>query len=175
MKQSAIAAKIKNKPDANDIYYTPLSLVKIHLDKMKKYVKEGDHILDPFFGSGNYFNLYEEFLPNCHYDFTEIEMNKDFFLYNKKVDIIISNPPYSILNKIIEKCLELQPRVISLLLGVHNLTGRRIELLNNNGYFLDDIHFTKVSGWFGLSIIVTLTKGGKNCISFDKTVHKQNK
>lgn len=171
--KSSIATIIKKKPVANDVFYTPISLVKIHLDKMKKYVKEGDHILDGFYGSGNYFNLYEEFLPKCYYDFTEIEMGKDFLLYDKKVDMIISNPPYSILNVIIDKCIQLQPRVISLLLGIHNLTAKRVELLNNNGYYLDDIHFTKVFKWFGMSIIVTFVKGeGKNCISFDRTVHK---
>jgi len=170
---SSIATNIKKREVPNDVFYTPLSLVKIHLEKMKKYVKEGDYILDPFFGSGNYFNLYEEFLPNCHYDFTEIEMGKDFFEYNEKVDMIISNPPYSILNAILKKCIQLQPRVISLLLGIHNLTAKRIKLFNDNGYFLDDIHFTKVFKWFGMSIIVTFVKGDKsNCVSFDRIVHK---
>jgi len=174
--KSAISHNIRNNPVANDVFYTPLSLVRIHLEKMKKYVKEGDYILDGFFGSGNYFNLYEEFLPNCFYDFTEIEMGKDFLLYDKKVDMIISNPPYSIINPILAKCIQLNPRVISLLLGIHNLTAKRIQLLNNNGYYLDDIHFTKVHKWFGMSIILTFIKvcdgTGKNCVSFDRIYHK---
>lgn len=98
--KSSIANTIKNRKVHNDVFYTPISLVRVHLEKMKKYVEEGDYILDGFYGSGNYYNLYKEYLPNCNYDFTEIVMGKDFLLYDGKVDMIVSNPPYSILNAI---------------------------------------------------------------------------
>ena len=71
--------KIKNKEKPNDVFYTPLSLVKKHLEIVKNYVKEKDIILDPFFGDGAYYNLFEETFKGCSFEFTEIEMKRDFF------------------------------------------------------------------------------------------------
>ena len=42
------------------------------------------------------------------------------------------------------KSVELKPRVISYLIGVNNLTARRIEFMNNNGYYLAKIKMLKV-------------------------------
>jgi hypothetical protein len=45
--------------------------------------------------------------------------------------------------------------------------------MNNHGYYLDKMFFTKVFKWFGMSAIVVFTKKSKkNCISFDRNVWK---
>jgi len=89
---SKIQKKIKEKEKPNDIFYTPLPLVKFHLNFVKEYVEKDDLILDPFFGSGNYYNTYPEIFKNNTFDYTEIELKKDFFEYNKDVNVIVSNP-----------------------------------------------------------------------------------
>lgn len=172
MNNTATAIKNKNKP--NDVFYTPIGLVQKHLEYIKEYVDENDIIFEPFYGSGNYFNTYPlVFDKNNTFDFTEIELGKDFFEYDKKVSVICSNPPYSLIDKVLKKSVELEPHTISYLIGQQNLTCKRIEYMNNNGYYLDKVFFTKVFKWFGMSMIVVFTKkSNKNCIDFDRTVWK---
>jgi len=166
------ADNIKKRTSSNDVFYTPIPLVRTHLDFIKTEVRAGDIILDGFFGTGNYFNLFDEYYPFCDYDYTEISLGKDFFKYNKPIDVIVSNPPYSILDKVLEKSVELKPKIISYLIALHNLTAKRIEYMNKNGYFLTKIKMLKVYDWFGMSAIVLFSKNGKNCIEFDRTVYK---
>ena len=168
---SKIQDKIKKREKPNDIFYTPLPLVKFHLNFVKDYVEKDDLILDPFFGSGNYYNTYPEIFKNNTFDYTEIELQKDFFEYNKDVNVIVSNPPYSILDKVLEKSVSLNPHTISYLIGHNNFTCKRIKYMNDKGYFLDKMFFTKVFKWFGMSLIVVFTKKViKNCIEYDRTV-----
>jgi type I restriction-modification system DNA methylase subunit len=169
---SNIQTKIKKREKANDIFYTPIDLVKIHLNLVKEYVSKDDIILDPFFGTGNYYNTYPEIFKNSNtFEYTEIELKKDFFEYNKDVNIIISNPPYSIIDKVLEKSVSLNPHTISYLIGHNNFTCKRIEYMNNKGYYLDKMYFTKVHQWFGMSLIVVFTKKSKkNCVEFDRKI-----
>ena len=162
--------KLRDKP--NDKIYTPQSLLKIHLELLTDFVKDGDIVFDAFYGDGRYYNLFPEYFKNNNFDYTEIDLNKDFFLYDKQVDVIISNPPYSMIDKVLEKSIELNPHTISYLIGQHNLTNKRIEFMNGNGYYLVKLHFTKVYQWFGMSAIVVFCKNGINCISYDRQVHK---
>ena len=165
--------KIKKRKEANDVFITPETVVKVHMDILKPFMEEYDKILDPFYGTGRYYDALILTAPNnCEFDFTEINMGKDFFDYDKPVDIIASNPPYSILEKVLEKCISLNPRVISFIIGINNLTAKRLEYMNKNGYYLQNLHMTKVFQWFGMSLILTFIKGGKNCIDFDRKVHK---
>ena len=166
---------IKQKDKANDIFYTPKALVLKHLEYVKEYVDDNDIIFDGFYGSGNYFNLYSQvFTKNNIFKYTEIELGTDFFKYTEPVNMIISNPPYSIIDKVLEKSVNLKPHTISYLIGQGNLTCKRIEFMNNNGYFLSKIFFTKVYSWFGMSLIVVFTnKASHNCIDYDRIVWKQ--
>lgn len=169
---SKTSDSIKKRVKPNDIFYTPIELVKIHLNYIKEYVDENDIILDGFFGTENYYNTFAEmFDKNNTFDYTEIELGLDFFNYDKKVNIIISNPPYSIIDKILQYSVKLQPHTISYLIGQHNLTNKRIEYMNNNGYYLSKLYFTKIYEWYGMSIIVVFTKKAQhNCIDFDRTI-----
>lgn len=68
-------------------------------------------LLDPFKGTGNFYN---NFPKNLEKDCCEIKENKDFFEYNKKVDWIISNPPYSIFDKVLEHSFEIADNIVYL-------------------------------------------------------------
>ena len=168
--------KIQKRNCANDVFFTPLLLAKQHLEYVEKYIEPRNVILDGFFGKGAYFNQFETvFKKDNTFDYTEILMGLDFLDYNKKVDVIVSNPPYSIMDKVLEKSVALKPHTISYLIGQNNLTCKRIEYMNTNGYFLDKLHYTKIYKWFGMSLIVIFTnKVSKNCIDFDRTVWRED-
>ena len=52
---------IKKRVIPNDVFLTPLSVVNIHLDLLKKYVEPNDIIRDGFYGTGNYYNTFPEY------------------------------------------------------------------------------------------------------------------
>ena len=163
---SNVSHKIKKRNTANDIFITPLDLAKKAISMI-----EYDHTdiwYDPFKNTGNYYNQY----PNDNKLYSEILEDKDFFDFNEKIDIICSNPPYSIMDKVIEKSIELKPRVINYLIGVGNLTARRLEMFENAGYGLTKIHMCKVYKWYGMSFIVQFEKDKQSIISFDRIVWK---
>jgi ABC-type polysaccharide transport system permease subunit len=75
------------------------------------------------------------------------------------------------IDKVLEKSVSLNPHTISYLIGQNNLTCKRIEFMNNSGYYLDKMFFTKIWKWFGMSAIVVFTKkSNNNCIDFDRIV-----
>jgi hypothetical protein len=98
--------------------------------------------------------------------------NKDFLKYDKNVDVIIQNPPYSLLDIWFKKNIELNPRSFSMLIGVGNLTARRIEWCENAGYGITKLKMLKVWKWYGMSFIVVFEKGKKSIMSIDRTVWK---
>ena len=157
---------IKKKTKPNDIFLTPIALAKKHID-MVEY-KQDDIWYDPFKNTGNYYNNY----PTENKDWSEIIDGKDFFEYDKPVDIICSNPPYSMINQVLEKSIQLNPKIITYLIGMGNLTTKRIEVMNNAGYGLTKIRMLKVHNWYGMSFIVYFEKQEKikNCIEFDRTI-----
>ena len=145
---SKIGHSIKKRDKANDVFITPLELAKKHIEMIE--YKEDDIWYDPFKNSGNYYNQF----PNDNKVWSEILEEEDFFEFDMEVDIICSNPPYSMINKVLEKCVSLKPRIISFLIGMGNLTTQRIEKMNNWGYGLKQIRMLKVHSWYGMSFIV---------------------
>ena len=172
--KSSISHKIKHRAKSNDIFITPLELSKKQIDFIE--YKITDIWFDPFKNSGSYYN---QFPKECKKEWCEILYKRDFFNFYKKIDIISSNPPWSILDKVIKKSIELKPRVISYLIGVGNLTTRRIEMFNKGGYSLTKIHLCKIFRWYGMSCIVQfeLLKNNEinNLISFDRKVWRTKK
>lgn len=162
--KSAISTQIKKRENANDIFITPLELAKKQIDMID--YNENDLWLDPFKNSGNFYNQF----PTDNKDWCEILEDKDFFKYNKPIAIICSNPPYSCIDSVLKKSCELKPKVISYLIGVGNLTARRIEFMENNGYGLTKIHMCKVFKWYGMSFIIQFEKDKSSIISYDRKV-----
>tara|TARA_R110000744_G_scaffold272970_1_gene385892 strand:+ start:156 stop:650 length:495 start_codon:yes stop_codon:yes gene_type:complete len=158
------ATNIKQRIKPNDVFITPLPLAKKQIDLIS--ILPNEIWYDPFKNSGSYYNQF----PTENKEWSEILDKRDFFEFNKPVDVICSNPPYSFIDKVLYKCIELQPRVISLLIGINNLTARRIEIMNEAGYGLKYLHMCKVFKWFGMSFIVHFEYGSDNCISYDRTV-----
>jgi hypothetical protein len=165
---SKTAHTIKKRANPNDVFLTPPELALKAINMVEGV--ETDIWFDPFKNTGNYYNQFPCAEANKRY--TEILEGKDFFEYEGRVDIICSNPPYSLMDMVIKKSIELRPRVINYLIGINNLTCRRIEMLNEAGYGLTRMHMCKVYKWFGMSCIVQFEKDKENIISFDRQVWK---
>jgi len=166
MESSAAGHSIKHRSKPNDVFYTPESAVKQHLELIDS--TPNDVWLDPFKGKGAYYDMF----PTTNKDWCEITENRDFFAYTTPCTIICSNPPYSIIDAVLKHSIELNPRIISYLIGQGNLTAKRIQYMNDNGYGLSKLHLTKIFKWYGMSLIVVFEKDKPNCISFDRKVHK---
>jgi len=165
---SSISHKIKQRKNGKDVFITPLPLSKKQIDMIE--YQDGEIWYDPFKNSGSYYNQF----PNENKKWSEILEGRDFFIFDEEVNIICSNPPYSLMDNVIIKSIELEPRIISYLIGVGNLTSRRIEMFNTAGYSLRKFHMCKVFKWYGMSCIVQFEKMENgiidNIITFDRTV-----
>jgi hypothetical protein len=149
MSLSKTGHNIKKRENVNDVFITPLPLSKFQIDMIDTTLEEVWY--DPFRNSGSYYNQFPEGNPK---EWSEILDGRDFFEFDGKVDIICSNPPYSCMNRVIEKCIELRPRVVSLLVGMMNFNPKRIEMFEKAGYRLTRFHLTDIYKWFGRSYII---------------------
>ena len=95
-----------NKP--NDKCYTPLNIAK---QIIELYDLQGKLVLDAFKGKGAFYNQYP---VNCIKDWCEIDEGRDFFEYNKRVDWIITNPPYSIFDEVLEHSFKIAKNIVYL-------------------------------------------------------------
>jgi len=145
------------KTNSNDVVYTPLPVAKIMINMIDDY--EGKRVLDPSRGAGIFYNN----LPNNSIkDYCEITEGKDFFEYNKPVDIIIGNPPYSLWTKWIKKSIELNPQYICYIFGNFNLTPSRIKQFEEAGYGIVKLKLLKINWWFSPSYLILFEKDKKS-------------
>ena len=124
--------------DKNDKIYTPRPIAKAIIDTFGLYGK----ILDGFMGGGAFYDQ----LPNyVQKDWCEIDKGRDFFDYKDKVDWIISNPPYSILDEVLEHSFEIAENVVYLvpLSKIFTSLGRIRKILNYGN--IREIHILSAS------------------------------
>lgn len=160
---SRVSLKAKHKK--NDIYYTPITAVKIHIDLVpEKYKNISCKWLDPCYGTGVYYNNF----PHDNKDWCEIEYEKDFFDYTDNVDVIMSNPPFSLINKWIDKCIQLNPSCICILFGCYALTPCRLQILENSGYKLTRMSMCRMDNLMGQMFLTVFEKTHeKGIIDYD--------
>jgi len=103
--------------------------------------------LEPARGKGNIYNE----LPSPK-DWCEITEGKDFFDYHRKVDWIITNPPFSIYDRFLEHCFEIADNVVLLVPIAKAFKSMRIERL--------------VDGYGGLKLIWLIGSGTKCGFAF---------
>tara|TARA_R110001599_G_scaffold65002_1_gene183284 strand:- start:2295 stop:2843 length:549 start_codon:yes stop_codon:yes gene_type:complete len=164
---------IKKRDKPNDKFYTPELLSKEIISLFD--FKDNQIILDPCKGNGSFYNNYPD---NTINEWCEIDDDKDFLKYNKRVDYVISNPPYSILNKFIDKCIEICDIGFGFLLHQHALTLPRFNKLEKNNFFLTKYHQCKIWEWYGHQVFVFFEKKPKNklcCITYSKKYIKDKK
>jgi hypothetical protein len=108
--------------------------------KIIDYFKPYGKILEPCRGTGNIF----KYIPNA--DWCEINEGRDFFDYDKKVDWIITNPPYSIYDKFLLKCFETADNVVLLVPLTKAFKSQKID--------------KEIQRYGGLKEVVMLGSGG---------------
>jgi len=152
-----IGNMIKERKSPNDKIYTPKPVALLMINMCN--IKETDKVLDPCLGGGVFYNN----LPKCIKSWCEIDKNKDYFDFNEKVDLVIGNPPYSLINKWLEHTIKITDK-FCFIIGINNLTPPRIRLLEKNNFGITKIHMLQVGWWFGRSIIIIVEKNKKSII-----------
>lgn len=94
----------------NDDILTPVCVAKFLLKKLP--IMDKDILYDPFKGEGAFYNNFAD--KNKKY-WSEIKEGKNFFDFNKHVDWIISNPPYSKYTEIMEHSYEIADNIVYLI------------------------------------------------------------
>ena len=95
-----------NRVNTADVVFTPESVAKMIVE----YYNPTGKCLDPCKGEGAFL----KYMP-IGSDWCEIAYKKSFFDYHKKVDWIISNPPYSIINEWLEHSFKIADNIVYLL------------------------------------------------------------
>ena len=162
MKKLGWVKKLRDKENPNDKKRTdrPLALHCINMIKLET----DDIVLDPFLGDGAFYEQYPSYVKK---DWCEIDNGRDFFEYNKEVDWIISNPPYSKLNEVFKHSVKISRKGIGLLIGIMNLTPQRCKILDDNGFGITKIYLCNVRGWFGKTILLIAEKDKESILDYD--------
>ena len=169
-----ISNRIKTRNVKNDVFYTPKDLAIKQINSCLEYVNQNDTWFDPFFGGGVYYDNF----PTTNKVWTEISKDRDFFTYTGTCDIICSNPPYSMIEPVLQKSINLKPKIISYLLHNYHISPKRMSVLAENGYYPVHICYVRIVQWFGISVICSFKKIEANqdipkCkVEWDTTIYK---
>ena len=160
------------KNGANDKVYTPEHIAKKIIDL---YNING-LILDASSGKNKVF--YNNYPKDCKKDWCEIELGKDFFNYNKKVDWIITNPPYSIFDEFLKHSQELSDNIVFLIplsKAVSSMKRIRTILKYGNIVSIDLIPASKCGFPFGFpACSFYIKKGYKGNTKIKELYNKYN-
>jgi hypothetical protein len=118
-------------PVPSDVVYTPVNVSAGIL----KFLKPSGKLLDPCKGDGSFYNQMPAGSEYC-----ELQEGLDFFDYNKKVDWVIGNPPYSIFDKFLEKSFEISDNVSF--------------LVPTNKVFQRQVIMERISNWGGYAVLL---------------------
>lgn len=87
---------------------------------------------------------------------TEIERGRDFFDYEGEVDWMVSNPPFSMISKILDSLFRMCRKGFGLIVGVNNITPLRIQRAAVAGFRVTRMHVFTVKAWLGFSLAFLL-------------------
>ena len=121
----------KNSPD-KDIVMTPEYVAQ---DIIKHFNPTG-RILDPSRGEGAFYDNY----PTDNKDWCELGEGKDFLTYSEKVDWIITNPPWSLMQKFLEHGMKIADNIVYLTTINHYTTKKRIRDMRENNFAIKEIY-----------------------------------
>jgi len=132
----------------NDKIYTPENLAI----KIINHFDPRGSILEPCFGTGSFYNNF----PNEMKYFCEIDLGKDFFKFDKKVDWIITNPPFSQFRKFLQHSMKISNNIVFLSLINAFFMKARLRDMKENNFSIKEILFieTPPKPWpqFGIQL-----------------------
>ena len=129
-----------------------------------KIAQEQVGIFEPFYGKGAFYNVFE----NYERLYTEIDLGLDFFeiANDIKMDYIITNPPYSIFNKILDKLFLLEHlKGFGFLVNNLTITPPRLAKIEEAGFHVLDLYLFKINPWFGHQNFIFFKKLDKKPLS----------
>ena len=155
----------------NDIVMTKPEMAKYLLSLIT--FKDGDIVCEPCLGKGAFYNNFPSNVKKVYY---EINENKDYLLSTENVDYTISNPPF-VPRKLFWdfhcKAMETTRNNIYWLINLLSLnafTQKRLEEMNNKGWYMENIHIVSDKRWFGRYAFIKFGKDKeKNILSYNKT------
>jgi len=121
---------------ADDIVLTPDWVAYAIVQRFKP----SGRILDPCKGEGAFL----QFLPGA--DWCEIREGRDFFLWDKPIDWIVSNPPYSIFSQFLRHSFKLADNIV--------------YLVPINKAFNSDKMMREIWAWGGIRTCLDFGSGG---------------
>lgn len=122
--------------NVNDKVYTPEYAVDEVMEIFHNQYT-GGLVMEPFRGGGAFFNKLPEGSLWC-----EIDEGVDFLDFNGKVDWIITNPPYSIFDEMLDKMLQVADNII-LVIPVNKILSSmpRLMSLQCTNHCINHIHY----------------------------------
>lgn len=127
------------KDNPSDKVYTPDHIVDEVMEIFNPQIGDEELILEPFKGGGAF---YDKFPSRCLKEYCEIDEGVDFMGYTKRVDWIITNPPYSIFKEILPHCLSLADEIV-LVIPVNKILSSMPRLMDivKSGHNIKHIHY----------------------------------
>ena len=106
--------------NGNDIIYTPDILAQNIVEYFAPQIPKDAHILNPCAGQGAFVRAFQ-YSGYLDIETCEILENKDFFDFNKEVDWIITNPPWSKTRNFLRHSYEIANNIVFLITYNHVL------------------------------------------------------
>ena len=120
----------KNSPE-KDLVMTPEYLAK---DIIQHFNPSG-LVLDPSRGNGAFYDNFDG-----DKDWCELGEGKDFLQYSNNVDWIITNPPWSKIQKFLEHGMKIADNIVYLTTINHYTTKRRIREMREHNFAIKEIY-----------------------------------
>ena len=135
----------------NDIWLTPECVAIDHIESLDEQIFMDAKWVDPFKNTGNYYNNF----PTEDKDWCEILRGKDALKYDYADAVVCSNPPYSIINKLLNKMADDRAYIISFLVMTNHITCPRMEMMKKKGYVLASMKFYNIKGYMNTAVAIT--------------------
>jgi len=121
--------------------------------------------LEPCKGTGNIL----KYLPQA--DWCEITEGRDFYDYNKKVDYVFTNPPWSQIRNFLLHCYDITDNIYVLITINHIFTKARLRDMKEKGFSIREIYCVDTPKNFpatGFQLaMIHITKGNNQTILFN--------
>lgn len=127
-----VGNEIKHRDKANDVFLTPPALARKLIGEVP--ISPGDRLCDAFSGLIGNQPFFENYPKDNPKSFMEIRENIDAFLQKEYFDWIITNPPFSEINRVLEYSTWCCRKGFAYILPNHGLSYRRIKMCEERGF-----------------------------------------
>ncbi|MDO5527871.1 MAG: hypothetical protein Q4F71_00555 [Paracoccus sp. (in: a-proteobacteria)] len=118
----------RNNADA-DLVFTPRAIAMAVIHDLGAHLQ--GNVLDPCRGDGAFYDLFPSGLTR---HWCEISEGRDFFVWDRRVDWIVTNPPFSQFRDFLTHSLKIADNIVFLCVLNHFTTKRRIVLIREAGF-----------------------------------------